>query len=136
MIHAVSGPALLNAQQHVGLAVQPFEVVEGALFLAHDVHDDIAVVHQHPAAVGLTFNRRRPLLVQNLDRFAHVLGQSPNLPVAVAGRDDEVIGNRVVAVFRLLPLQPGWPQVKQQNILRLFVFQRVDNRPRDGHRIQ
>ena len=107
---------LLDAQQDVGFLPEAFQIIEFALFLAKDVHDHVAVVHQHPAAVRLAFDRDRQPAVLILDGFAHALGDGANLAVAVSCADDEKIGdNRIGA------------EVEQDDVLGFLTFDSIDN---------
>ena len=71
---------------------EPLEGVEDPLLGVLDVHDDVAVVEQHPAAVALALaaDRLVPLQAQRLlDRVDDGL----DLALVVAGGDDEDVGD-------------------------------------------
>ena len=47
---------LLDADDCLGFAPELFQIVQRAHLGGKDVDDDISIVHQHPARVGLTFD--------------------------------------------------------------------------------
>ncbi len=102
---------LLYAQEHIRLAPQPFQVVVQTLLFQEQMHDHIAVVHQHPAALRHAFDGMRQLAIVLLDAGAHIVNQRLKLPVTVAVSDDEEIGDDGVGA-----------QVEEDNIFRFLIF--------------
>jgi len=72
----------------------------------------------------------RQLVVQDFHHLAHIVGQRLDLPVAVAGAQDEEIGDNVVAP------DPLRAQVEQNDVLSLLVFEAADDVSCDLQRIQ
>ena len=89
-------PILLNADQDVRLVPETFEVVKLAFVFTEDVDEHVAVVHQHPAAFAFTLYRDGQAIVLFLNGGTDAICHRFNLAVAVAGADDEKVGdNRV-----------------------------------------
>jgi hypothetical protein len=83
---------LVAAGDHRGVPPQPLQVVVGPLLLEEHVHDEVDEVEQDPARLVLPLAAQRagPLLTAGaLD----LLGDGADLAVAVAGADDEVVGD-------------------------------------------
>jgi hypothetical protein len=76
--------------------------------------DNLAEVHQHPAAGRVTFNLRAFATMFFVRGLVQRVGQRVELALAGAGADDEVVGEDRV------PLD-----VEQDDVLGLFVFEGV-----------
>jgi len=75
------------------------------------MHHHIAVIHEHPAAFGSAFGSEGQSGILFFNAFAHIIDKGFELAVAIAGADDEEIGDN-----RL------FTQIKQNNIFCLFVL--------------
>jgi hypothetical protein len=102
-------PFLLYADDGGGGVPEAFEVVEGAFFGGEDVDDDVAVVHEDPAGVGLTL-AAEGLCAVGFGRLFHRLDDGLDLAVGGAVGDDEVVGEGSDVA-----------DVQQEDILRLLV---------------
>ena len=86
---------LLNLQQHMGAAPHAFQIVIAAFLGLEKMHNNIAVVHQDPAAFRPAFYRERQLGILFFHLFAHGVRQRPQLAVTIAGADDKIIGENI-----------------------------------------
>src|SRR5215218_10487091 len=83
---------LVAVGDHRGVPPQPLEVVVGPLLLQEHVDDEVHEVEEDPARLALAFTAQGagPLLTAGaFDLF----GDGADLAVAVAGADDEVVGD-------------------------------------------
>lgn len=106
----------MYADEHVRLFPEAFEIIKLALFLAKDVDEHVAVIHQHPTAVAFAFDGNGQTVVLVLDGFAHAVGKRLDLAVAVPGADDEKISDDCVL-----------GEVEQNDVLGFLVFNGVNN---------
>src|SRR5207342_17178 len=72
---------------------EPLQLVELTLLVVLDVHDDVAEVEQHPAAVPLPLAADR-LGADLTQPVLHLVDDGADLAVAGRGDDDEGIGER------------------------------------------
>ena len=85
-----------------------------ALFGGEEMDDDLAEIHEHPAARRVAFNLRAFAAVFFVRRLVQRVGQRLELALAGAGADDEVVGEDRVAL-----------NVEQDDVLGLLVCERV-----------
>jgi len=71
-----------------------FEPIELAHRLEKNVHDDIDIIEHDPMAVVEALDCDRTLVLQ-FHPFANAAPDRLYLDVGAAGRDDEIIGNRI-----------------------------------------
>lgn len=116
---------LLDAHQHLGSTPQTFQIVVAAFVGQEQMNDDVAVVHQHPAALPRALDREGEACVAFLHTFADVIHQRFELPVAGTGADDEKVRNDRIRA-----------QVEQDDILGLLVFYQVNDVACQFQRIQ
>ena len=101
----------------MGAAPHAFQIIVMAFVFLEEMHDRVAVIHQHPTAFGCAFNRGRQLGVLFFDLFAHTIGQRAQLTVTVTGTNDEVIRDDGIR-----------SQIEQNDIFGLFIFYRIDDK--------
>ena len=59
-----------------------------------NVHDNIDVVHENPARLGLTLDAARSIVVSGLQSLGNAVDDGLELPVTGTGANDEVINVR------------------------------------------
>lgn len=89
------------------------------------MHHDIAVVHQHPTAVGCTLYREGQLAVFFFDLFADVISQRAQLAVTVTVTNDKIIRDDRIR-----------SQIEKDNVFGLFIFNGVDDKAGEINRFQ
>ena len=104
---------------------QPFQIVVAALFFDEQMHDHIAIIHQHPTAVGRTLDGKRQLGELFFDQLAHVICQRAELPVTIAVANDKKVRDDGIGT-----------QIQQSNIFCFFVFDYIYNVARKFECIQ
>lgn len=87
--------------------------------------DHIAEVNQDPAAGGVALEARRLEAVLFVRGLGHTVRQGVELAFAAARADDEVIGERALAL-----------QVEQDDVLGFFVFEGFDEGTSKFYRLQ
>ena len=80
------------------------------------MRDDIAIVHHNPAIFSRSFVGKRHLPVIRFHILADKFGQGAQVTLIAAGTDDKKIGDDIVG-----------PQVQQEDVLCLAVFDKVNN---------
>jgi len=81
----------LDAQQHIRMTPEIFQLIEFALGFPKNVDDDIAVVKKHPTARMLTFRCKGHTSVLHSDGFSYIVGKGADLSVTRSGADHEKI---------------------------------------------
>jgi len=97
----------------LGVRPELFEVVEITRLLAHDMHDHVTEVDQHPVTELLAFNANAPHTVTT-QGFRDLVGAGLHMPIRGAGGDYHVV--REIADLA---------DIEYRDILRLGVLQGI-----------
>jgi hypothetical protein len=109
----------LDAQQDAGFgAPQPLKVIVIPDFFQEQVDDDIAVIHEDPSAFRCPLAGKRQCVEFLLDACTNVFRQRFELAIAVTAAENEEIRHDRIGT-----------QIKQDDILSLFVLYDIDNVP-------
>ena len=76
-----------------GITPEPFEIIVVAGLLGEDVDDKVAIIHQHPFGILMTFDVRRTFAGIG-EALADLVADGLDLARIAAGADDEVVGKR------------------------------------------
>ena len=106
----------LHFQNDRGFFPDIFQLVEGPLAGGKNVHDNIDIVHENPARLGLTLDAARSIIVPGLQGLGHAVDDGFELPVTGAGANDEVINVRGEVL-----------NIQQDNVCALLLFDSVDD---------
>jgi hypothetical protein len=115
-----AGEGLLDVEQNLTLVPKTLQIIVGALFRAKEVHDHVTVIEQDP------FRFPTPLLAPGnspelfFDRLEDALLQGLQLPVAAAVAEDKIIRKGIQGT-----------DIQQQDVLPLFLFNEMNDVPRE-----
>lgn len=94
-----------------------FQFVKFAGLRAHDMHDDVDVIDQHPLQILLSFVTVGNLSHIFLYRFFYRVGDGPDLGLVAGFANDKKVGNSF----------GNFTQVERDNVLALFILYGPDD---------